>query len=397
MCNKIAGLLLMGLAVVVAGCALPKNSVAFFHQPNGLNGRDFETVPTEWDNRLFRVADPRSEPSISLGGEATHVHSIAHEHHVESDVSSSSQKPFGLKQVAASATHRHPLQTTGQSPLVSGSADTMPPARELVAEIARTDFCRPPPGLIVGYTGVGTPEGWRACDGTSGTPDLRNLYVLIRRFNAVEALRGSDTHHHDATHAHTWIAGAPTTRTDDPQTPRNYAFLGDTAPATQPDFGAIPVGHTHVVVEQPNGPMLTDDVAARPPTIVVHYIEAGPAAKEMPRGAVLPYTGNGAPLGWSMWRSTADNPVFGRFPAGDGNGHAVGTTYGSEIHTHHLVHHHNLLLLPTTTTAIPAKADQGPGVAVADHGHTATVDADIETGPGSSIPPYVSVPFIVKD
>lgn len=35
-----------------------------------------------------------------------------------------------------------------------------------------------PAGSIIGWFGVSIPSGWAACDGTNGTPDMRNLVVL---------------------------------------------------------------------------------------------------------------------------------------------------------------------------------------------------------------------------
>ena len=34
-----------------------------------------------------------------------------------------------------------------------------------------------PPGAVIMYTGLTAPAGWAFCDGTSGTPDLRNLFI----------------------------------------------------------------------------------------------------------------------------------------------------------------------------------------------------------------------------
>lgn len=35
-----------------------------------------------------------------------------------------------------------------------------------------------PSGIIVMWSGVSTPSGWNLCDGTNGTPDLRNRFVV---------------------------------------------------------------------------------------------------------------------------------------------------------------------------------------------------------------------------
>jgi hypothetical protein len=33
-------------------------------------------------------------------------------------------------------------------------------------------------GMIMMFSGAATPGGWAMCDGTNGTPDLRNRFVL---------------------------------------------------------------------------------------------------------------------------------------------------------------------------------------------------------------------------
>ena len=35
-----------------------------------------------------------------------------------------------------------------------------------------------PSGIIVMWSGITTPSGWNLCDGTAGTPDLRNRFVV---------------------------------------------------------------------------------------------------------------------------------------------------------------------------------------------------------------------------
>ena len=35
-----------------------------------------------------------------------------------------------------------------------------------------------PPGVIVMWSGANVPDGWALCDGTNGTPDLRDRFVL---------------------------------------------------------------------------------------------------------------------------------------------------------------------------------------------------------------------------
>lgn len=120
----------------------------------------------------------------------------------------------------------------------------------------------------------------------------------------------------------------------------------------------------------------------------------------------MPYVGDEAPAGWSVWRlvetgregtDRATQEVAGRFIAGEGPSHAAGTMYGSETHTHLLKHRHVVKLSRSDATNIAARTHQGPPIALSAHGHEAVVDAEIETGAGSSLPPFVFLSFIVKD
>jgi len=69
-------------------------------------------------------------------------------------------------------------------------------------------------GLICLWSGaiVDIPAGWHLCDGTNGTPDLRDKFVVgAGSTYAVGASGGSLTHTHTFTsngHTHTMPAGA---------------------------------------------------------------------------------------------------------------------------------------------------------------------------------------------
>ncbi|MCK5617002.1 hypothetical protein KAR91_84855 [Candidatus Pacearchaeota archaeon] len=61
---------------------------------------------------------------------------------------------------------------------------------------------RVPPGGIIIWSGsiVDIPNGFVLCDGTLGTPDLRNRFVIgAGDIFAVDAAGGNSTHDHDFT------------------------------------------------------------------------------------------------------------------------------------------------------------------------------------------------------
>jgi microcystin-dependent protein len=50
-----------------------------------------------------------------------------------------------------------------------------------------------PSGVIVAFHGSATPSGWAVCDGTNGTPDLRNRFILGSGTRAAGAVGGAES------------------------------------------------------------------------------------------------------------------------------------------------------------------------------------------------------------
>lgn len=82
-----------------------------------------------------------------------------------------------------------------------------------------------PQGIIVLWSGVSAPSGWSLCDGTNGTPDLRNRFVVAAGTSyplgttggsLTSTAAGSHTHTEAAagSHSHTGLTGDTTLSVD---------------------------------------------------------------------------------------------------------------------------------------------------------------------------------------
>ena len=74
------------------------------------------------------------------------------------------------------------LSVTGTTTLTGTTAAPTPGTTDDSTKIATTEFVRNiiPTGVIVMWSGsiASIPTGWLICDGTNGTPDLRNRFIV---------------------------------------------------------------------------------------------------------------------------------------------------------------------------------------------------------------------------
>ena len=98
------------------------------------------------------------------------------------------------------------------------------------------------PGTITQWSGsiISIPSGWSLCDGTLGTPDLRDKFVVgAGATYSVDDTGGSVNHNHAFTgdgHFHTLPAG-----TDLPATPaRDTTLTTENASGTTDDGSSLP-------------------------------------------------------------------------------------------------------------------------------------------------------------
>jgi hypothetical protein len=369
------------------GCAVPADSIILEDRPTDVRLSDStHKIPLEWEGRLLRVSDYQ----ITLGGSATHNHSISHIAKGYSGPASGEFQPLGLTQNAAAGSHVHLLVSQSQDPSVTGSAPNLPPSRVLLALISATSRLYPIEGQIVAYVGDDIPEGWLLCNGRNGTAAMQGRYIVLSRGANIPGIVGADTHTHSASFKHTWGVAEP-----DPAVGTNRALHLDYYPPAHPTLAASSLNHTHQAEEPVPATALVSVERTRPPTIEVRYIQATSQARSMPAGAVIPYVGEGIPIGWSLWASFKDRNLIGRFLAGSTTS-SVGRIYGNESHTHFVKATHHVILDANHPGAAADVADKAPAVAAADHKHVADITETFISAPASHIPLYLSVRFIIK-
>jgi len=382
---------LSGAIVLTSACAVPRKSLLLVTAPPPHAEKEVRPIPVDWDGRILQIG--AGVPST--GGEASHSHSFAHRHTLTSGPATASDRPLGLTNTGASATHVHLIESQSQSALQTGPASNIPPSRELLGFIARKAFRHVKPGMIVGFTGAAPPVGWQLCDGNNGSPDLRGLYLMLRRDQRTDSQQGENAPRHDASHSHTW--GVAVT---DPQVGTNWGFWGGPAPVPQSDFNIATLTHTHAGSEPTGwvGQTDADTAPPRPPSISVTFIQATPAARKMTAGALIPFTGDSIPGGWSAWTLQSGTNVSGKFPVGATADRPAGTTFGSASHTHKVTMTHTVTVTAPADAGTGVRRGDAPAMALAAHTHTASSkdSQPVETGPASQIPPFVAVRFIVK-
>src|SRR5690606_27135742 len=116
----------------------------------------------EWDGRWVRQGPDSGVPT--LGGEATHIHSISHLHAGISEKTLDTAQPLGLQRdLVAGASHTHAIKSLETSRGTSGSHSNLPPSIELIGVIAERSHTSVPSRVIVAYMGEHIPDGWVLC------------------------------------------------------------------------------------------------------------------------------------------------------------------------------------------------------------------------------------------
>jgi hypothetical protein len=102
------------------------------------------------------------------------------------------------------------------------------------------EFYMVPKGGIIMWSGTldSIPSGWQLCDGTNGTPDLRERFVYGCTTGQDPGATGGSTNHSHNVDPHTHTVNPPPIQTGT-STQNTYALTGPNGVATS--------GHRHIV------------------------------------------------------------------------------------------------------------------------------------------------------
>jgi hypothetical protein len=373
----------LAVVLLLAACALPRNAVLMLGADADLDGVSSRPVPADWDGRLIRTR-PEGAPN-ALGGSDEHSHSLAHQHAGTALPTTDLLGPLGVREVTSDATHSHDVESLSTTPAMTASAASLPPSYGLTARILERSRRRPFTGLVVGYIGADLPEGWFWCDGQNGAPDLRDRYIML---GGAGGPMGSADHVHDAQHRHEW---ATAENRDHP------TYFGDPSVPSGPTLRAAARVHRHAPAPETRSEGATSAVANAPPALGVRFIMAGPGARRLPAGAVMPFAGPHAPAGWRTLDGGAAGAAMDRLLKADDPGGEAFRLSGTTAHEHVLHSIHEFMLRPGATEAGVDRIGSGPQVPIATHGHAVRIDQETRTGAAEALPRYVSLLLIIKN
>ena len=434
------------------------------------------TIPAGWKlmdgtggtinttNRFVYSTDSMEAPGAT-GGNASHNHTYAtvpsHDHGVTSTTATphshdyarpTSARAVGWNFVfipwysslttaytstgANSALHSHGVQPTGGTGLyMSEEENFIPPYYEMAFIQKETNDAIIPTGLIVMWAGNidSIPADWELCNGSNGTPDLRDKFIR-------GALQGEDpgtsggnlTHNHTytdiPTHSHSIATGGDSHIHDNARgtnTDISYLILAPTAySSTSGNTNYASVPHTHDISDVGVENSTTQDTDNLPPYFKVAFIMNTVVSNALPLGVISMWGDSieNIPLGWNQCNGTTNTPdLLNKFPRGVGTGEEPGIVGGSDTHRHiytdvpnhtHTVlsdsmsHRHSIRTNAGSFNALGGGTSIFCSVSIVDtttisspaHNHDVlpTGASTPYTAYATSLPPYVKVIYIQK-
>lgn len=195
---------------------IPNNAMVF-SASTSRSGLSFHTASV---NRFFKGADAGANAG-GTGGSTQNIHSISHSHstnshtHIGGNTDISTQIAKDNAQVGDNAQifHIHSFTVnagTQEIATYSGNlttTETVQPAYRTLNAFKNTSGASqmPAKGDIALWLGSlsSIPVGWKLCDGSDGTPDMRDRYYKNPASASASTTGGSNTHSHGAqSHSH---------------------------------------------------------------------------------------------------------------------------------------------------------------------------------------------------
>ena len=276
--------------------------------PANWNLCDGGGAPARPDMRLVVAKGAATNAEVAAnGGAATHGHTVAsHTHstpyaHGHPDVTSSQTLTglttgtiSGANVSVATATHTHTLTIASASPAITGNTDTAAasnhePPYWLLAWIQNNAAALDWPDRIIGIwlgTLANIPTNWKLCDGSNGTPDMRNLFA--KGCNTLAGIGGSGG---SLTHG----AAHTTTGHTHPIESHLHAVTGGAGGSESRTAGAVnaaTAAHTHTwgntgaasLTSGSGSPTVNNYTDTQPPFVTVAFLQwqVPPAGPTMP-------------------------------------------------------------------------------------------------------------------
>ncbi len=240
-----------------------------------------------------------------------------------------------------------------------------------------------PNGLITAWTGHldEVPAGWSICDGTDGTPDLRDRFVLGQSSSPLGETDGSTAHDHSG-ESDTTSLGTDTTSPGGRSCsyPGCWCTLKAYTASHSHDFS-----HSHAVAE---------DTLMPPYYEVIYLMNTG--AGSVPPGVVFAWSSIHTALSedWELCDGAGVCPdLRGRFLRGAPDGQDAGAFGGSETHDHAGA---TEVYTSTGSFSGSGRVVSSGGASTTDSNHSHGYEHDHWLTAEEQMPPYISLSWVTS-